>query len=77
MKKYAASVGNLALYSFDVTHNLGTRDVIVQAHNSKDPYEVVDVDMYIKDENTVTISVGAVVGVPPIDVNALRVVVIG
>jgi hypothetical protein len=77
MKKYATSVGDRMMYSFDITHNLGTRDVVVQAHRNEDPYDVVGVDIFIKDENTVTVSIGVVVGVPPVDLDALRVVVIG
>jgi hypothetical protein len=77
MRKFAASIGDNVLTSFDVAHNLGTRDVIVQVRRNVDPYDVVDVDIAIKGEDVITVSVNVVMGIPPIDPDALRVVVIG
>lgn len=53
--KYAASVGNNSESVFEVTHNLGTTDVIVQVHQVASPYAVVEPDIEITSTNSVTL----------------------
>lgn len=52
---FAASVGNGTLTSIAVTHNLGTRDVIVQLYDNT-TYDTVFVDVFRTDANTVTLT---------------------
>ena len=54
-RKYATAVGNGSLTSIPVTHNLGTRDVVVSVYNATS-YEEVLVDNVRTDANTVTLS---------------------
>jgi hypothetical protein len=70
-KKASASVGNGANTSFAVSHNLGTRDVVVNVYDNA-TYDTVEVDVVRTDTNTVTVSFATA----PAN-NAYRVVVIG
>jgi hypothetical protein len=70
-KKFSASVGNGALTSISVTHNLGTRDVVVNVYDNA-TYDTVEVDVVRTDTNTVTVSFATAP-----TTNAYRVVVIG
>jgi hypothetical protein len=70
-KKFSASVGNGALTSIGVTHNLGTRDVVVNVYDNA-TYDTVEVDVVRTDTNTVTVSFATAPST-----NAYRVVVIG
>lgn len=70
-KKASASVGNGANTSFAVSHNLGTRDVVVNVYDNA-TYDTVEVDVVRTDTNTVTVSFANA----PAS-NAYRVVVIG
>lgn len=70
-KKASASVGNGANTSFAVSHNLGTRDVVVNVYDNSS-YDTVEVDVVRTDANTVTVSFATA----PAN-NAYRVVVIG
>lgn len=54
-RKYAAAVGNGALTSIPVSHNLGTRDVQVQIYDAT-TYETVECDVVRTDTNTVTLT---------------------
>lgn len=69
--KVAINVGNGAATSFAITHNLGTRDVIVNVYDNA-TYDTVEVDVVRTDTNTVTVSFA----VAPAS-NAYRVVIIG
>ena len=69
--KVAINVGNGAATSFAITHNLGTRDVIVNVYDNA-TYDTVEVDIVRTDTNTVTVSFA----VAPAS-NAYRVVIIG
>lgn len=51
---FAANVGNAAATSIAVTHNLGSRDVIVQVYDNA-TYDTVFVDTVRTDVNTVTL----------------------
>ena len=70
-RKFTANVGNGSATSFAVTHNLGTRDVIVNVYDNA-TYDTVETDVVRTDSNNVTVSFSAV----PLS-NAYRVVVIG
>jgi hypothetical protein len=49
-KKYSASIGNASATSFAVTHNLNTRDVVVNVYDNS-TYETVEVDVTRTDAN--------------------------
>lgn len=70
-KKASASVGNGTNTSFAVSHNLGSRDVVVNVYDNA-TYDTVEVDVVRTDSNTVTVSFASA----PAS-NAYRVVVIG
>lgn len=72
MTRYATSVGDTTNTSFTVTHNLGTRDVIVQVREVASPYAVVIADVAATTTNTVTVEFATA---PTTD--QYRVVVIG
>jgi hypothetical protein len=55
-RKYATSVGNGALTTFTLTHNLGSTDVLVQTYDNTSPYPKVEPDIEIVDTNNVKIS---------------------
>ena len=69
--KVAINVGNGAATSFAITHNLGTRDVVVNVYDNA-TYDTVEVDVVRTDTNTVTVSFA----VAPAS-NAYRAVIIG
>lgn len=54
-RKYATAVGNGSLTSIPVTHNLGTRDVVVSVYDAAS-YEEVLVGSMRTDVNTVTLN---------------------
>lgn len=54
-KKYSAAIGNGALTTIPVTHNLGTQDVTVTVKEAASPYNVVLCDCQITDANKVTL----------------------
>ena len=56
VSKYAASVGDGAATSYTVTHNLGTRDVVVTVYDNSSPYAEVNTDVAHSTTNTVTIA---------------------
>lgn len=70
-KKAAANVGNGSNTSFAVTHNLNSRDVVVNVYDNA-TYDTVEVDVVRTDANTVTVTFASA----PTN-NAYRVVVIG
>lgn len=70
-KKVSANVGNGSATSFAVTHNLNTRDVVVNVYDNS-TYETVEVDVTRTDANNVTVAFSSA----PAS-NAYRVVVIG
>jgi hypothetical protein len=70
-KKASASVGNGSNTSFAVTHNLNSRDVVVNVYDNA-TYDTVEVDVVRTDSNNVTVSFS----VAPSE-NAYRVVVVG
>lgn len=54
-RKYVEVVGDASNTSFDVVHNLGTRDITVMVRENNAEYNVVETDILMKDGNTVTI----------------------
>jgi hypothetical protein len=54
--KFAADVpATTARTRVDITHSLGTEDVLVTVREKAGNKEVVDCDIYIKDTNTITL----------------------
>ena len=72
MTRYATSVGDGSNTSYTVTHNLGTRDVIVQIREVAAPYAVVIADIAASTTSAVTVEFATA---PTTD--QYRVVVIG
>ena len=70
-RKFSASVGNSASVSFNIDHNLGTRDVTVQIYDNA-TYDTVEADVTRPSTNRVTVSFAAA---PATD--AYRVVIVG
>lgn len=52
---YSQTIGNGSSTSFVLTHNLGTRDLVVVARNASSPYEVIEVNWQATSINTTTI----------------------
>ena len=71
-RKYVEVVGDASNTSFDVVHNLGTRDVTVMVRENNAEYNVVETDILMKDANTVTI---AFTDAPAL--NAYKVIIVG
>lgn len=71
VRRYATNVGNSASTVFTITHNLGSRDVVVQVYDSS-TYETVEVDVVRTSTSVVTLTFA----VAP-STNAYRVVVTG
>lgn len=70
-KKASANVGNGSATSFAITHNLNSRDVVVNVYDNS-TYDTVETDVVRTDANTVTVSFT----VAPTN-NAYRVVIVG
>lgn len=54
-QKFSQAIGNGAATSFTITHNLGSRDVVVVVRETDTPYGIVDVYVVATDINTVTV----------------------
>jgi phage-related tail fiber protein len=54
-RKYSANVGNGSSTSIAISHNLGSRDVVVQVYEAGSPYDMVLCDVSHTDTNTVTL----------------------
>jgi hypothetical protein len=70
VRKYAASVGDGSNTSYTVTHNLGTRDVVVSVYDNSSPYAEVICDV----QHTSTTAITLLFSVAPTS-NQYRVVV--
>lgn len=55
-RKYSANVGDNSNSTITITHNLGTRDVIVSLREASSPYATVEPDIAMTTTNTVTLS---------------------
>ena len=53
--KFAQDIGNGALTSIAVTHNFGTRDILVDVYATASPFDQVTVGVELTDTNTVTL----------------------
>jgi hypothetical protein len=53
--KYAANVGNGSATSYTITHNLGTRDVIVSVYDNASPYAEVICDVQHSSTTAITL----------------------
>jgi hypothetical protein len=56
---YTSTIGDGSTTSFTITHQLGTRDVVVVARNAASPYEVIDVRWEATTTGTVTLDFSA------------------
>lgn len=56
---YATTIGDGSTSTFAITHNLGTRDVVVVARNAASPYEVIDVRWEATSTSQVTLDFSA------------------
>jgi hypothetical protein len=70
--KHAESIGNGSLTSFTITHNLGTKDVVVMVRETANPYAQVFCDVEMTTDDTVTVRFAAA----PTS-NQYRVIIIG
>ena len=52
---YATSIGDGAATSYVVTHNLGTRDVLIQVYTNSSPYDTIEADVERTSTTTATI----------------------
>jgi phage-related tail fiber protein len=55
VRKYATDIGDNSSTSITVTHNLGTRDVVVQLRDNSSPYGYVFANVSATTTNTVTV----------------------
>ena len=55
IKKYSTTVGDGSATSYTITHNLGTRDVIVQVYENAGSYREVYVESQMSTTNTITL----------------------
>jgi hypothetical protein len=71
-RKYVEVIGDASNTSFDIVHNLGTRDITVMVRENNAEYNVVETDILMKDGNTVTI---AFTDAPAL--NSYKVIIVG
>lgn len=72
LKRFAANVGDGSNTSYTITHNLGTRDLVIRVFPNSGNYDDVEVDVYRPTTNTATL----IFATAPAS-NAYRVVVLG
>lgn len=71
-KKYVASIGDGSKSEYTISHNLGTRDVIVSIYQSVDPYEEYLFEVYRPNANQIRL-----VANRAIKTNEFKVVIVG
>ena len=71
-RKFVSVIGDASNVSFDIVHNMNTRDLTVQVRENNADYNLVETDVAFKDINTVTVSFT----VAP-DANAYKVIIVG
>ena len=52
---YAQNIGNGSAVSYTVSHNFGTRDVMVQAYDNAAPYDTVTLEVQRTSTNALTL----------------------
>ena len=72
LTRYATNVGDSTSTDIVITHNLNTRDAVVQVREAGSPYEQVGVDVEYTTANTVTLRFAAAPGI-----SAYRAIVMG
>lgn len=70
LRKFTASIGDASATQFDLSHNLNTRDVIVQIYRTASPY-----DQIITDVSSNTVNITRINFAVAPTVNAYRVVI--
>ena len=55
VNSYATTIGDSSNFTYTITHNLGTRDIILQARNISSPYESYNVAWEATTINTATV----------------------
>ena len=65
-----ANIGNNSATTYTVTHNLGTRDVMVQVYRNEAPYDTIMVSVERNSTSQVTLST-----VEALDTNEARVLI--
>ena len=65
-----ANIGNASATTYAVTHNLGTRDIMVQCYRNESPYDNVELQVDRTSTSVVTLS-----SVEPLGTNELRVLI--
>ena len=58
-RKYAVAIGDGTATSYTVTHNLGTKDVLVHVYESVTPFAQVEVDVLHTSTTALTINFAA------------------
>lgn len=53
---YTALIGDNTNTSFTVTHNLGTKDLLVQIRRNGSPYDIIDAGIEMTTDNDITIT---------------------
>jgi len=59
VRKYAVAIGDGATTTYTVTHNLGTKDVVVQVYETASPFAQVEVDVLHTSTSALTINFAA------------------
>jgi len=59
---FTANIGNNSATSYVLTHNLGTRDVMVQAYRNESPYDTVELSVERNSTSQVTLSTVTALG---------------
>jgi len=67
---FVANIGNNSATSYAITHNLGTRDVMVQVYRNESPYDNISVQVDRTSTSQITLST-----VEPLDTNEARVLI--
>jgi len=71
---FAQTIGDGSATSFTITHNLGSRDVVVVVRNANSPYEVIDVRWEATTTSTVTLDFSAAPAANSVRVNVYNAV---
>ena len=70
---YAATIGDGVADTFTVTHNLGSRDLVVTVRETSSPYAIIDVPIEFTSTSAMTVYVSTVPTTDQYTVNVVRV----